>query len=720
MNTWRATLGVASVFLIWAPVVPGQVANQPDSESTTIVYDREFFARHNVASAEEMLRRIPGVATILDEAESGGGGNGEQRGFGSDGDQVLINGRRLAGKSNEISSALRRIRIQNLARVELIRGTSSELDVRSDGVVVNVVLKAGGAATQSGSAMLAAQFNEQGFLAFDGSVIYNGELGNLGYLFSIERRTIDHDDSRSGYANRTRAERFLYPTGEIFQIRPIDSERSIEEIDIVVNSTYEFARGDRLQLNALLRPSRVDSVDEITFTEFAIDGALVGEGVDLRTEEADDELEVEFGGTYERRVGSNASIKILGVFSREEEPTIDSRTLLVGGQTFPVNRNGEDVESTEAILRGSYYFTPAEEHSLEIGAEVAQNSLEQTIELSFDLDGDGVLDPIDLFDPSSEVTESRSEVFVNHNWTLNDRWTAASSLIGETSRITQRGEDINNSTSFEFLKPRVDVRFAPTPDDLYRFVVERTVSQLNFSNFVPRFNVRDDRFTAGNPDLRPETAWEYGLSYEHRFAGDQGVIETRVYYNEIQDRIETIAVDLDGDGDFDNASGNIGDAREVGAEIGFSIRLTRFGLPNLLVGGGLLVRDSSTTDPFTQRERKMATNADYEASLNFRHDLADLNLSYGAAFQQNGGRNIRSEFREFRFFERQPELDLFLEKRFGTEWILRFDARGLTENKRQRDRTIFSDGAIVGTIARREFYTETRDRRYTVGLTRTF
>ncbi len=692
-----------------------QVAAPESADASTITYGQEFFAQHNVTTAEEILRRIPGVTAILD----GGSEEQERRGFGSDGDQVLINGRRLAGKSNEISSALRRIQIQNLDRVELLRGTSNDIDVRSDGVVVNVILREGDATTSSGSVKAAAQFNEYGKFELDGAVNYNGELGKLSYFLSLEKNSVT-DGERQAYTRRTRDERYFFPDGEIMQLRDLETDRDMTEYTFAANSTYEFERGDRLQLNILVKPSTADEDDVIDVTEFAVDGSQTGAETDLRSSRTDPALEWEFGSTYERRVGDASNLKILTLYNYTDTTTVESRNQLIGNQFNEISRNPADVVATEAILRGSYFWPLTDAQTLEVGGEFARNTLEQTIALFFDRDGDGIAEEIDIFNPTSEVEETRTEVFVNHNWTLTDRWTASSSLVAESSEISQSGSDIENSANFDFIKPRIDVRFAPNPADQYRFKIERTVSQLDFADFVPRYEIRQDRFDAGNPFLEPETAWEYEAGFEHRLPDDQGVIEARVFYNDIQDRIESVAIDLDGDGAFDPATGNIGDATEYGGEVSFSLRMARLGVPDLILDGSYLRRKSRVTDPFTGRERKMATMEDYLVEFGIRHDMSDLGLSYGFNYSHNGGTNVRSEWQEYRSFSRDPKLTAFVEKRFGARWILRFDALSLTPNKRERDRILFEDDAATGTVRRLEHFDESRDRRFTVSLTATF
>jgi len=688
-----------------------------DTGSSNVVYGEEFFAKYNVTTAEDILRRIPGVAAMLDVPNEGP--DAQRRGFGSEGDQILINGRRLAGKSNEISSALRRIQIQNLERVELLRGTSNDIDVRSDGIVVNIILKEGGVATSTGSVTLAAQMNEYGWTDLDGAVNYNGELGSLSYFVSLDKNSISQDQ-RGGFTRRKRDETYLYPTGEVMQIRESVTDRDLQEYSFTANSTYDFARGDKLQFNALVKPSSLDESNVAPFTEYAVDGSTGLSAIDLRSLVIDRRLEWELGGTYERQIGDSSNLKILTVYSSDDTSSVEARNQLTGEQFDEISSNLSEVLKTEAIIRGSYYRPLSGKQTIEMGAEVARNSLDQTIDVSFDLDGDGIADPIDIFAPSSTVEETRSEIFVNHDWTLSSRWTAASSLVAENSEISQRGVDINNTTQFSFVKPRLDLRFALNPSDQFRLKIERTVSQLDFANFVPKYEIRQDRFSAGNPDLRPETAWEYELGLEHRLPNDQGVVQVRMFYNDIQDRIESVAVDLDGDGAFEPASGNIGAATEHGGELTFSVRMTRFGAPDLILDGQYLARKSSVTDPFTGLDRKMATMEDFIAGLSIRHDIAASNLSYGISYQHNGGRNVRSEWQEYRYFSREPEINAFLEKRFGSRWTLRFDALGLSGNKRERNRLIYAVDAADGAISRREYYDETRDRRYTLSLTSTF
>jgi len=122
-------------------------AQAPAGEDTTIVYPADYFTEYAPITAKDMVDRIPGAGNA-----SGGGGGGGPRGGGNPGaggrglgggggdNQVLINGKRTAGKDNDTNAMLTRINASQVDRIELIRGTSGALDVRGGAQVINVVL----------------------------------------------------------------------------------------------------------------------------------------------------------------------------------------------------------------------------------------------------------------------------------------------------------------------------------------------------------------------------------------------------------------------------------------------------------------------------------------------------------------------------------------------------------------------------------------------------
>ena len=155
-------------------------------DASIVTYEKDFFNRYNAVTLLDMLNIIPGVKEVLDEGNQGGPGGGAERGFGSSGDQVLLNGRRLAGKSNNISDTLSRISAAQIEKIELIRGVATGLDVQSQGLVINITTAADASTSttfwQVGTRYTVNHIFQPRFL-----VSHTGRSGNLNYTFSVER-----------------------------------------------------------------------------------------------------------------------------------------------------------------------------------------------------------------------------------------------------------------------------------------------------------------------------------------------------------------------------------------------------------------------------------------------------------------------------------------------------------------------------------------------------
>ncbi len=130
------------VILYCSASLPAQESSTVARDST-ITYAAEFFDQYQTFSVNDMLDRIPGISVARGNGGNGGPGssNGSgRRGLGLGGDQILINGRRTTGKENEGNSQLGRIPANQVQYIEIIRGTSGDLEVRGGNQVINIVL----------------------------------------------------------------------------------------------------------------------------------------------------------------------------------------------------------------------------------------------------------------------------------------------------------------------------------------------------------------------------------------------------------------------------------------------------------------------------------------------------------------------------------------------------------------------------------------------------
>ncbi len=708
LRPWRGAFLAATLFI--STEVRAQDSGAPQ------VFDRAYFERYDVVTAEDMVRRVPGATAILDSLKD----TQQERGFGSGGDQVLLNGKRFAGKG-QVLSTLRRIQSAKVERVELIRGTTGDTGVLSEGLIVNVVLIEG-ASTGSGSWQAAARFNDRSKINGDGLVSYSNSWGLLDYTVGVERSVWNDRNGQPEFQQATTPETYFYPNGSVSETRVRQLDSTPDRFTLTSNLAYNFENGDRVRLNGRFAPRTTDVKEETAFTRYNTSGAATLTAIDRQRVRVHWETDFEVGGDYESTLGDATKLNVLFINTYEHEPEKSFRNLDLGTSVIELSRNINDATSVESIIRGSLTWPLASSQTLEVGAEAARNILRQKIRPFFDLNSDGRVEEIAIPTGNARVQEIRGEAFANHNWRIASNLSLNTSLVVEMSRITNN-YPFSPSHTYIFPKPRADLRYDITSADQLRFKVERKVSQLEFDNFVPSFDVQDSEIDAGNPDLRPERTWEFEVGYHHDLPAKQGLIEARAFYRDIQDHIDLFLLRTDSNGLGVSATGNIGAARHYSAEAKASVRLGFIGVPDLVINGRFLRQFDRTTDPFTGLKRRMVGNHwDSELDLGLRHDVVAWGFSYGMEYEQKTGTIQGSDIRVQKFDARNAHLQVFVEKTLGYGLTLRAEGHGLMPEHSQhyRQRVLYVGSVATGVVSRRETYTEHRDRLFMVSLRGTF
>ena len=669
------------------------------SDGAIVTYEAEFFDAYTVVNAADMLRWVPGGAALLPDNRRRRGRQ-EKRGFGSGGDQVLINGKRISGKSNDISSAMQRIQASVVSKIEVIRGTTAGLDVRSEGTLINVVLTeeiAGG----SGSWQLHSGFYGDS-AEYDGLVSYSNSAGKLNYLVSAELGPYN----RGGEEDRF--EEFFTPgTNTLFEQRDINKPELEQQIILNSSGSWSFDNGDELNLNARIADKEEEQTETTVVT-------IVGDPVTetLLNQSLEDRLNWEIGGDLENRIGASGTLKTRLIYTNK---TSDESEFVSLSSTIPGNVPSEslvlsDELETEAIIRTSYSWPLTGTQNLELGIEGARNILEKEVQL-FEVLADGTLTPIVLFNSDSDVEENRYEFFSTHFWQIREDVALESALNFEYSKIEQAGIDVNSARSFTYIKPRFDLRWDINDSTQFRSSLERTVSQLNFGDFVASFDSEDDQVDAGNPDLEPEKAWEWKFTLERRLADDAGVLEAQVYYNDIEDHIDKVAAT-----DIISAPGNIGDAEHYGLTLKGSWRLAPIGLEGAVIDLTYNWQDSETTDPFTGVTRPMRFKPHNRYSVRFRHDVAAWKINYRVDIDWWGER----EQHDIRYRDRSdslsPNVNTSIQYRLTDKLLLWFDSRFVIDSHQRRVRERYDGNIGNDVLLRTEVRDQYRRSEFIVGL----
>lgn len=714
-----AILGLSSIVFF-----SSQSLSQIAEDEATVTYPSSYFAEYGSVTAKDMLDRIPGVGSTTGGGSSssggfrGGGGGSGGRGFGSgsSSSEILINGKRTAGKNNQTSGILNRITADQVDYIQIIRGTSGELDVRGSGQVVNIVTFEEVSAS-SLQYQINADHQYDGHTQPGGDLSYSNRIGGLDLVLSaVAEPRYNHEESKEDSV-----------LGDLSSNDRVIEERTTQQTsyEYTANLGYEFSDKTSARFNALYSQNDNPTKLERSTTDFTEQpNAIVNQFEDIPGNQDNWEI----GGDFETFFNNGDRFKVLFVLNQDNRDSTRERFDLFNDGSSEKNlflKSGSVTE--EEIVRSSYTMDMFTAQDIEFGAERAVTTLDSNLALGLPNSNGapssafGGLVPIPVSNANSIVEETRYEPFLIHNWVINPRMSLESHVLYEYSEIEQKG-DVYNKRDFDFIKPKVDFRYDITPTLQLRGSVEKIVTQLRFSDFVAATDDQDEDSNtfAGNTNLRQEWFWKYDFNAEYRLPNDAGVVDANLFYHDHHDVIEKIDVSPSED-NLKSANGNIGDGKMYGLRVNASVRMQMIGMPNLLVSSGWGVQDSEIEDPFTGIDRRFARYGRGRWTLSFRHDIPQWSMNWGGSWSNRFDGNEKIyDIDDVLDLRGDPSTSVFAEwiSPNGTSW--RFDARGLGSNDQCRERMRFVGRLSTGILEEIENRCSTRGWTTSLKITGTF
>jgi hypothetical protein len=623
-----------------APVAPLALA----ATSSITVYKPDFFAAFAPNTALDMIGRVPGFSYD-------GGDN--VRGFAGAASNVLIDGRRVASKSDGTDSVLNRIPAKDVERIELIRGGAPGIDMQGRTVMVNVVRKAGDAT----SLVLSASDN---LFLNDGHTIPGGKIE---FSKRVGAQTFEASLTRyQGYDDSVGNGRFTtVPTSG-----PVTSETARTQgngggVGATANYKGPLFDGD-FRANFKLEESYFHA--DLDYEAPADDNIID------RNRQRDGEI----GVNWDRKFGA-FNLELVGLQHLERdnagEVEVDPTDVTDYGQ---IDRSGE------SILRATLRYTASPTLSFETGGEGAYNFLVGHERYS----DNGV----DIPQPSADVTvsEKRGEVFGSSTWKINPKLTLEAGARFEFSEITETG-DAQQDRTFFYPKPRALLTWDPYKDTEIRLRVEKKVGQLDFTQFVSSADLTGGTVKIGNPNLRPDQRWQYEAALEQRFWGKGSVVITALH-EQITDVTDYIPIATP-DGPED-APGNIGNGTSDQIDIETNIPLDPFGLKGGLLKTSTIWRVSDVTDPVTHQSRRISGQRPNALTGEYDQDLPQWKSNFGLTYF-NGWKETYYRLAEIdRFHIGDQFIAFFYEYKPKPDLAFRFEADNLVPFKFWRNRTIYT------------------------------
>ena len=129
---------------------------------------------------------------------------------------------------------------------------------------------------------------------------------------------------------------------------------------------------------------------------------------------------------------------------------------------------------------------------------------------------------------------------------------------------------------------------------------------------------------------------------------------------------------------------NSGKGKAWGVEFDLSAPLTLFGMPDTGIFANYTYLDSKTTDPFTLEKRRFNNQPHHVYNFGVIQNLRSAGVSFGATIS---GRSeaTESNFDETVRLRYDPDLEAFVEKRFGQNFVVRLSAQNLLDRVKYED-----------------------------------
>ena len=581
---------IASPALAQAPAAAAAAALATKSaDGRTTSYDAAFFAQYAPRTAYDMVQRIPGFTLDLganNNANGGGNGNTDIRGFAGVAGNVVINGQRPSTKSETLDVYLGRIPASRVKRIEVGPGNLFGADYSGKSQVANVILIEGGRGGISGNATVTAERHYTGRITptASGSISLNTGPST----FNVAGDTAQNDFTEEG-------------SDEVYAL----PSRTLTEVRRKVNTTYNYS--PFISASWSLDKGATDSAnlnvryhyDHFILRQRNHDMPVDAPAHDDRLVEDYPTKTLEIGGDVTRPLAGGA-IKFVGLASRQIRHTLDEYdqgdlgpTMVVGGfQQLTQSQRNETLGRLTWTRQKLFGF------QTEVGGELAVNTLDYHLDF-FALDPGGVKTPITLPIENARVRETRGEVWINASRPLTKTLSLNLGLNYETSHLTVNG-DATADRTLPFIKPSLTLDWQAPGGWHTQLILRRTVNQLDFFDFISVADLASNQISGGNANLQPQRSWEGRFSVEHPLFG-QGKVRLELGYDLVsllQDRILV----FDSEGNAFDAPGNIGTGRRQYADLTFDAPLDRFwkGLRVKLHGN---VQHTQVDDPIDGKPR---------------------------------------------------------------------------------------------------------------------
>ncbi|HET9862004.1 MAG TPA: TonB-dependent receptor [Steroidobacteraceae bacterium] len=639
---------LAALGPVWAvPCLAAGGATRADGPS--LRYEAQWYQPFAPRTALDMVQRTPGFT--LDEGQS-------RRGLSGAVGNVLVDGRRPSAKEQTLEEILQRIPAAQVQAIEILRGAQTAGDASGQAVLLNVVRTP---FTGQGVGSMGVEYAQQHRAMPNGFMAWTGRAHAVDYAVGAATYSL----RRELPGTRELLDAAKDPSGTRRDASPRDFA------EYTLNGESAFALGEsRLRLTGQAHEERYH--EDSTIDTFGPGGNFLESDFNPYTE---NRRNAELGGHLERSVGRWNLAGVLLLTRNRFESEVSSTHTGSAGVVESVYTQQLSRDSGESILRGTLARGIGDDGRIEIGTEIALNTLDAALIAA--VQTGGAIYPLHPPNSNVRIEETRAESFVNYSWRIDERWAFDWSLAGEFSRLQFSG-DSEQVVELAYAKPSLQLARSFGTAHQWRVRVFRDVGQLDFKDFVSSLSLSDERIEGGNPDLKPQTSWNVELAADLRPSADLALTLT-AFHRWLRDTADFAPVGPPDE--LVDAPGNIGDGRVYGMQLTARVPLKFLPGASLTFDGTR--QFSRVTDPLTGRTRGISRFQDWQLKTALRQDRPRYTWGLDYAHKSMTTAWLLQEIDRERA---SPSLDAYLEIPLCGGLRLRFAAVSLLGQPELRER----------------------------------
>jgi len=565
--------------------------NRVDAAAPILSYDEAFFQRFEPLSVGDMMKRVPGVSFQSDIGEYA---EPSLRGIGSEYTQVLINGRRVTGATNDNTVTVDRIPAELVERVEIIRSPSADMDSQGIGGTLNIILKEG--AQMTGGVYRVGGYYNDGETNPSAFLSYGDASENFSWNTSINYQKRFNRKAASEVERAWDGEGNLEPAFAAVVEDP--DERESEDIAWTGDLRGQAGNGGEWYLSGFYMDT--DREETEIGREFAAeddDGEFEAEAEQANQLDAFRETNYGAVAGYESNFGNGHSWNIELAYDETEFEGVETNwvddldfdfdaagisdadsLLAFMGQSdqdiinlfaavpndaenlredeFLDSQEQTDADDAELSLKSSVTYQLSGS-KLKIGIEGYDRSRDYSFR-AFEMD-DGELEEDDSglslfdakdqranglikwtkdFDSSTLELGGRGEfTHLEIDSTVSEALAEAGNALRPIGIVIVDGQVNVTEDTFEF-NPSAHYRWDVTDRTQVRLSAARTVRRPSFDQLNPTLLIDDEESILGNPTLDQETALGFDAGVDFDLTGEDAIIGLNFFYRDVSDKIE--------------------------------------------------------------------------------------------------------------------------------------------------------------------------------------